>query len=75
MAFDSSIDDKQKVFRTGVDTWKVFADCSKAAAALNRRFRKYPQAELEASGSEGIFEFEQKDLAFVKAVLKASGLE
>ncbi len=50
-------------------SFKVWA-LPQAAAVLNRRFHKYPpETDFVAEGSEGVFEFQAKDLAFVEAVL------
>lgn len=56
--------------------WKAFAFDSRAAEALNTRFKQYQDANFVAEGSEGIFTFADKDLPFVRAVLtKLGGLE
>jgi hypothetical protein len=56
--------------------WKAFAFDSRAAEALNKRFKAYRDVNFVAEGSEGIFTFADKDLPFVRAVLsKLGGLE
>ena len=51
--------------------WRVFAFNSKACAILNQRLKNYPETvDFEAEGSEGVFNFLDADLAFVKAVIE-----
>lgn len=50
--------------------FRVWATSSQAAQVLNQRFRKYAtDTDFIAEGSEGVFDFTEKDLPFVVSVI------
>lgn len=49
--------------------FRVWATSSQAAQILNQRFRKYPETDFVAEGSEGVFDFAEADLPFVVSVI------
>ncbi len=49
--------------------FRVWATSSQAAQVLNQRFRKYPDTDFIAEGSEGVFDFTEQDLPFVVSVI------
>lgn len=56
--------------------WRAFAFNHEAALLLNRRLRAYSVADQDWNQSEGVFDFTDKDLPYVRAVLtKLGGLE
>jgi len=56
--------------------WRAFAFNPDAALLLNRRLKAYPVADHEWDKSEGVFDFDDKDLPYVRAVLtKVGGIE
>ena len=51
-------------------TWTVYCTDSRQCEVLNKRFRKYPATvDFIAERSEGIFDFTDAELSFVRAVL------
>ncbi len=56
--------------------WRAYCYDSHAAEILNKRFRTYGDTDMVATKSEGVFDFPEKDLPFVRAVLlKFGGIE
>lgn len=56
--------------------WRAFIFDPRAAALVNRRLKQYTLGDTEWGDWEGVFDFGDSDLAYVRSVLlKFGGLE